>query len=68
MPRQGRDHTIYSLIEGRVQFSRNPRTKRRFISVEPLEGPAAAAQQQQRRAAAAVASPQRLPQQQPLVL
>lgn len=68
MPRQGRDHTIYSLIEGHVQFSRNPRTKRRFISVEPLEGPAAAAQQQQRRAAAAVASPQRLPQQQPLVL
>ncbi|KAL4443676.1 hypothetical protein ABPG75_011413 [Micractinium tetrahymenae] len=42
----GRDHTIYSLIEGRVKFSRDPRTKRRFISVEPLEQPAAAAQQQ----------------------
>jgi ribosomal protein L27 len=32
---QGRDHTIYSLIVGRVKFSRDPRTKRRFISVEP---------------------------------
>jgi hypothetical protein len=34
---QGRDHTIFSLIEGRVKFSRDPRTKRRFIGVEPLE-------------------------------
>ncbi|KAL4447230.1 hypothetical protein ABPG77_007263 [Micractinium sp. CCAP 211/92] len=43
----GRDHTIYSLIEGRVKFSRDPRTKRRYISVEPLGQPAAAPPQQQ---------------------
>lgn len=40
-PVQGRDHTIFSLVEGRVKFSRHPRTKRRFISVEPLQPPAA---------------------------
>jgi len=48
---QGRDHTIYSLIEGRVKFSRDPRTKRRFISVEPLEQTAAGQQQRQQKAA-----------------
>lgn len=42
----GRDHTIYSLIEGRVKFSRDPRTKRRYISVEPLGPPPAALPQQ----------------------
>lgn len=41
----GRDHTIYSLIAGRVKFSRDLKTKRRFISVEPLEAAAAAAGQ-----------------------
>ncbi|PSC72759.1 50S ribosomal L27 [Micractinium conductrix] len=51
----GRDHTIYALIEGRIKFSRHPRTKRRFISVEPLEAaaaPAVAALQQQAAGAA----------------
>jgi hypothetical protein len=46
---QGRDHTIFSLIEGRVKFSRDPRTKRRYISVEPLSPAPGAVQQQQQR-------------------
>jgi hypothetical protein len=51
-PKQGRDHTIYSLIEGRVRFSRDARTKRRYISVDPpldLDTAAGAQQQQQQR-------------------
>jgi len=43
---QGRDHTIFSLVEGRVKFSRDPRTKRRFVMVEPMERPQQAQQAQ----------------------
>lgn len=42
---QGRDHTLFSLVEGRIKFSRHPRTKRRFVSVEPLAQPQQGMQQ-----------------------
>ena len=42
---QGRDHTIFALIEGRVKFSYDRRRKRRYIGVEPLEAASAVEQQ-----------------------
>lgn len=48
---QGRDHTIFALVEGRVKFSYDRRKKRRYIAVETLEGASAAGQQQQQGAA-----------------
>lgn len=49
-PTQGRDHTIFSLVEGRVKFIRDARTKRRYVGVEPLQQP------QQKRVQAAAAA------------
>lgn len=33
----GRDHTLFALVDGRVNFSRSRQTKRRSISIEPVE-------------------------------
>ncbi|PRW56434.1 50S ribosomal L27 isoform A [Chlorella sorokiniana] len=51
----GRDHTIFSLVEGRVKFSRDPRTKRRVVGVEPLEPRPQRVEQVQQAAEAAAA-------------
>ncbi|KAI3428173.1 hypothetical protein D9Q98_006553 [Chlorella vulgaris] len=60
----GRDHTIYSLIEGRVRFSRDTRTKRRYISVDPpLDSDTAAGAQQQQQQRLVPAATQQLQQQ-----
>jgi large subunit ribosomal protein L27 len=33
----GRDHTLYALIDGRVQFTLKGREKRRYVSIVPVE-------------------------------
>uniref|UniRef100_A0A7N0SZT4 Ribosomal protein L27 n=2 Tax=Kalanchoe fedtschenkoi TaxID=63787 RepID=A0A7N0SZT4_KALFE len=35
----GKDHTLFALVEGRVKFETNKLTKRKWIHVEPKEGP-----------------------------
>lgn len=34
---QGRDHTLFALVNGRVKHSRSRQTKRRSVSIEPVE-------------------------------
>lgn len=36
----GRDHTLFTLIDGHVAFERSPKTDRKRISVLPREAPA----------------------------
>ena len=31
----GKDHTLFSLVDGNVKFTKDRRRKRRFVSVEP---------------------------------
>jgi len=33
----GKDHTLFSLVDGHVKFSKDKRRDRRFVSVEPLQ-------------------------------
>lgn len=34
----GRDHTLFALVDGKVKFEDKGQPKRKYVSVEPVEG------------------------------